>query len=88
MQQYGPLIANDDLRKALGYSSKEAFRQAMARKSVPVPVFDVENRRGKFALSIDVANWLAAQRERAFNCRLIDERGGSSVQQSDRKEPS
>lgn len=67
MQQYGPLIANDDLRQALGYPSKEAFRQALVRRSVPVPVFDVVNRRGKFALSVDVARWLAAQRERAVN---------------------
>lgn len=38
MLQYGPLIANDDLRQALGYPSKEAFRQALVRKNVPVPV--------------------------------------------------
>lgn len=66
MQRYGPLIANDDLRQALGYPSKEAFRQALVRKSVPVPVMDFENRRGKFALTVDVASWLAAQRERAL----------------------
>lgn len=67
MHRYGPLISNDDLRQALGYPSKEAFRQAIARKSVPVPIFDIENRRGKFALVADLAHWLNAQRERAVN---------------------
>lgn len=66
MQQYGPLISNDDLRQALGYPSNEAFRQALVRKRVPVPVFDFENRRGKYALTVDVASWLVAQRKRAF----------------------
>ena len=65
MHRHGPMLSNDDLRLALGYSSKEAFRQAISRKTVPIPIFDIENRRGKFALVKDVATWLAAQRERA-----------------------
>jgi hypothetical protein len=65
MRQHGPMMSNDNLRVALGYPSKEAFRQAIARKSVPIPVFDIEKRRGKFALTTDVAAWLAAQRTRA-----------------------
>ncbi|MBB5393050.1 MULTISPECIES: hypothetical protein [unclassified Herbaspirillum] len=62
---YGPLMSGDDLRNALGILTKEAFRQALVRKTLPVPVFPLENRRGKFALTIDVANWLAAQRAKA-----------------------
>lgn len=65
MSQYGPMVSNDALRMVLGYSSKAAFRQALSRKTVPVPVFSLANRRGKFALVRDVATWLAAQRERA-----------------------
>lgn len=45
--RYGPMISNDNLRIALGYASKEAFRQALSRKTVPIPVFEIENRRGK-----------------------------------------
>ena len=36
--------------------------QALTRKTVPIPVFSVENRRGKYALVKDVAIWLANQR--------------------------
>jgi hypothetical protein len=64
-QRYGPLISGDDLRRVLGYSSPEAFRQALARKTMPIPVFAIPNRRGKFALTKDVAIWLAEQRENA-----------------------
>lgn len=67
MHRYGPMVSNDNLRLALGYSSKEAFRQAISRKTVPIPIFDIEYRRGKFALVKDVAVWLATQRERAAN---------------------
>lgn len=65
--RYGPLVSNDDLRMVLGYPSKEAFRQAISRKTIPIPIFDIENRKGKFALVKDVAAWLASQRERAVN---------------------
>ena len=63
--RFGPMVSNDNLRITLGYASKEVFRQAISRKTVPVPIFDIENRRGKFALVKDIAVWLAAQRERA-----------------------
>lgn len=65
-QLHGPMMTNEALRLALGYPSKDAFRQAIARKTVPIPVFAIEKRRGKFALTKDVAAWVAAQRERAI----------------------
>lgn len=63
--QHGPMMTGEGLRAALGYPSKEAFRQAVARKTTPIPVFGIEKRRGKFALTKDVAAWIAAQRARA-----------------------
>ncbi|NOT20423.1 MAG: hypothetical protein HOP24_09165 [Sideroxydans sp.] len=65
MGKYGPLISNDDLRQALGFASNDAFRQALARKTMPIPVFPLPNRRGKYALVKDVATWLSRQREAA-----------------------
>lgn len=63
--RYGPMIGHDDLRQALGYPSMDAFRQALSRRHLPVTVFALPHRRGKFALSKDVAHWLAAQRGNA-----------------------
>ena len=65
--RYGPLIADDALRIALGYKTTDAFRQALTRKTVPIPVFTVPNRRGKYALVKDVAIWLANQRNSALD---------------------
>lgn len=65
--RHGPLLADDALRIALGYKTTDAFRQALTRKTVPVPVFSIKNRRGKYALVKDVASWLAQQRNAALN---------------------
>jgi hypothetical protein len=61
--RYGPMVSNETLRIALGYPSNEAFRQALTRKTVPIPVFTMPNRRGKYALVKDLAAWLAASRD-------------------------
>jgi hypothetical protein len=68
---HGPMMWGKALTAALGYPTSGAFRQAVARNTVPVTVFSIERRRGKFALSTDVALWLATQRQ---NARAIAER--------------
>ncbi len=62
MQEIGPILVGESLRRALGYRSMAALRQAIKRRTIPVPVFPIENRRGKGALSHDVARWLAEKR--------------------------
>lgn len=64
--RYGPLVSNEVLWTLLGYTSNDAFRQALVRKTVPVPIFTIPRRRGKFALMKDIALWLATQREAAI----------------------
>ncbi|RDS83902.1 hypothetical protein DWU98_04525 [Dyella monticola] len=63
LQRYGPLVGQDDLRQALGYPTMDAFRQAYVRGLVPIPVFPLPNRRGKYALVKDLAGWLATLRQ-------------------------
>lgn len=77
VQLHGPLMTGEVLRLALGYPSKDAFRQAIARKTIPIPVFGIEKRRGKFALTKDVAVWIVAQRERV-TARSDGQKGGPS----------
>lgn len=64
VERYGTLLTGDALRKSLGYSSMAALRQAVARGKAPVPIFQLEDRRGKFSLAKDVAKWLAEQRNK------------------------
>lgn len=64
--RYGPMLSGNDLLQALGYKTSDAFRQALSRNLIGVPVFSIAHRRGKFALSKDVAHWLARQRLQPF----------------------
>ena len=59
---YGPLMHSKQLWKVLGYGSADSFRHALNRKSIPIPVFSIEGRKGNFALTKEVSAWLAEQR--------------------------
>lgn len=61
-RRYGALISGENLRLILGYPSLAAFRQAHSRGVLPIPVFAIAHRKGKFALVRDVAQWLAKVR--------------------------
>lgn len=60
---YGPLIGGRDLQRVLGYRTAAAFRQAIARQKLPVDVFTLPNRKGRFCLAKDIARWLAESRK-------------------------
>lgn len=61
LDRYGPLLTADALATVLGYPTVAALRQAIVRGRAPVRVFTPPGRRGKFALTHDVASWLARQ---------------------------
>lgn len=61
-EEHGPMMFGDALRKALGYRSGDAFRQAASRGTVPIHTFRIETRKGRFAMTNEVASWLAKQR--------------------------
>lgn len=65
--KHGPVIYGEELRRALGYQTPAALRQAVVRNTVAVPLFNMEHRRGKFALVKDIARYLAQQR---FNAKF------------------
>ena len=65
MGKHGPTMTGEDLLRALGYTSKDGLRQSVVKKTVPVPLFNMEHRRGKFSLVKEVARYLAEQRYNA-----------------------
>jgi len=67
MDRYGPILTGDALRKSLGFSSMAALRQATSRNKMPIPVFRLKDRKGVFALTTDIALWLAEQRNRMID---------------------
>lgn len=58
LEQFGPLMGGNELQRALGFKSSVTFRRDARLGRLPVEVFEVEGRRGKFALTSDVARWL------------------------------
>jgi hypothetical protein len=74
-ERHGPMLGGAALCRALGFPTAAAMRQAVSRGRMPVPLFDIENRRGRFALTRDVARWLA-------RCRAAGLTQPSSVQQN------
>ena len=65
LRLHGPLLGGEPLASALGHRSAASLRQARRRGQVGVPLFTVPNRRGWFALTLDVADWLSAMRASA-----------------------
>lgn len=62
LAKHGPLMSGEALSRALGHSSTASLRQAKHRGETAVPLFTVPNRRPLFALTSDVAHWLAHMR--------------------------
>ncbi|KGJ88614.1 hypothetical protein ND2E_3912 [Colwellia psychrerythraea] len=59
---HGPMMTGIPLYQALGYQTSDSFRQAIYKQTIPITVFSISKRRGKFALTKDVATWIALQR--------------------------
>jgi len=66
LKEFGPLMSGEELRRALGYRTWAAFARAVRMGTIGIPVFEIPNRRGRFALTIDVAKWLIALRGEIF----------------------
>jgi hypothetical protein len=58
LERYGPLLHGRNLWLTLGYVSAQSFRKAVRSGTVPVVTFTIENRRGRFAKTRDVVEWL------------------------------
>ncbi|WP_369157513.1 hypothetical protein [Candidatus Thiodiazotropha sp. LNASS1] len=60
LKLYGAVIQGRDLHHILGYSSGDAFRHAVCRKTLPVQTFKRPGYRMRFARTHDIAIWLAS----------------------------
>lgn len=57
-EQYGPLIGGNDLAKVLGYKTAGAFNKSVRQSRIDLRIFDIKGRKGKFAYTNDVAQWI------------------------------
>ncbi len=60
LERHGPLIRGEDLVRYIGLESSNALRMAAQRGSLGFPVLKIPGRRGRFARTRDVADWLAS----------------------------
>jgi hypothetical protein len=58
IREYGAVVGGRDLRSALGFKSTAAFCRAVRSGYVPLRIFELPGRRGRFALVSDLADWL------------------------------
>ena len=61
LRLHGPLLGGEPLAAALGHRSVASLDRH-GDVVIMVPLFTVPNRRGWFALTLDVADWLSATR--------------------------
>lgn len=70
--RYGELIGARDLWRVMGFPSQEALQRAHARGTIGLPIFEIEHRRGRFALTTEVASWLVKSRQAAINDEEVE----------------
>jgi hypothetical protein len=58
LDKHGPLMGGTDLIRALGFSNTAAFREAHRKGRLGVHIFSIPERRGRFALTQDIAAWI------------------------------
>lgn len=64
--RYGELLTDEALYRSLGFNSRAGFNRALEQGRLPVPVFTLAHRRGRYSLTRDVARWLARKRSEAL----------------------
>jgi len=76
--KHGPVLGGVDLARALGYRSSAAMRQARHRGQIALTLFTLPNRRGHYAITSEVAQWLATARtQRALPIIAAKDEGGA-----------
>ena len=62
-EKYGGMVGGADLANLLGYRSADTLRKAVSSNSLGLRTFVVPGRQGRFALTVEVADWLIALRQ-------------------------
>lgn len=58
LARYGTVMRGPDLYGALGFRTYSGFYKANKNNQLPVKIFSIEGRRGSFALTTAVAQFL------------------------------
>ena len=58
LTKHGPLVTGEDLWRTIGFTNARAFRQAKAQDRLDITVLTLPNRKGNYAFTKHVADWL------------------------------
>ena len=64
MVRFGPTLGGEDLYAALGFKTYASFHRSKLRGELGIHVFKLQGRKGWFALTDEVADWLEKQSRR------------------------
>jgi len=70
LSTHGELIGGLPLARCMGFRTARAFQVAAQRGHLPIETFALPGRRGRFARTFQVAQWLA-------NCDVVPEAQGN-----------
>ena len=59
LKQHGEIVGGIKLCCLMGFTSTAAFRQSLIRGQIPIQTFEIPHRKGRFAYTRDVLNWLS-----------------------------
>ncbi|MES2186642.1 MAG: hypothetical protein V4505_18970 [Pseudomonadota bacterium] len=57
-KRYGPFMSGRDLMTSLGFRNHASFARARRQGLIEVTLFDLPGRRGPFAWTHEVADWM------------------------------
>jgi hypothetical protein len=57
IEGYGLVVGGKDLMRLLGFKNYKSFHSACTTNRLPVSVFEIPGRKGKFAKTQDLARW-------------------------------
>lgn len=61
MKNHGHMIGMRHLYRVMGFPTYDALKQCLLRKQLDLNLFYLDGRKGRYAMTSDVADWLAAQ---------------------------
>jgi len=62
LKLYGPVLTSQEISKILGFSTVHALRQAVLKGRLEIPLFRMAGKRGRFALTKEIASYVVSQR--------------------------
>lgn len=67
IKQHGSTLRGDNLARALGYKTLGTFNRAVKAKKIPVRLYPLPVGKGRFAKTVDVAEYLWSKKQGGDN---------------------